>query len=408
MQIEDIQQFKDIAQDLSILMVDDEVTLTSNYLGIAQRFFKHIDIANSAIEALGYFEQDKYDLIYTDLNMPGMNGIELIHALKKVDPNQKFIVISASDDSNKLMQLLALNVSGFIVKPFSIDNFIHISREQISILLQSRLIRKQTNQLQNDLLKVTQEKQTQENMLIQQSKLAQTGEMISMIAHQWRQPLSSITAQLSNLKTRLDLEMYAHEDNPFLAFSTDFFNCYTQVEESVVFLSTTINDFRNFYRPDNNKKLFKICDAVESVLHMLNLEKRQIDVILKCEEYRNCEVYTFESELKQVIMSILNNAADALMEKAIKEPKVSISIEEKDENLILCIMDNAGGIPDDIIEHIFLPYFSTKNEKNGTGLGLHMAKTITEQHLRGTLSVKNSPHFGGAEFTIKIPKTKES
>lgn len=408
MRIEDIQQFKEMSRDLSILMVDDEVNLTRDYLEIAQRFFTHTDIANSAMEAIKLFEKGKYDIIYTDLNMPGMNGIELIDAIKKIDQNQKFIVISASDDSDKLMQLLSLNVSGFIVKPFSISKFIHVSREQISILLQSQLLAKQTNQLQSDLIKVTQEKQAQENMLIQQSKLAQTGEMISMIAHQWRQPLSSITAQLSNLKTRLDLEMYADEENPFLALSTDFLNCFTQVEESVTFLSTTINDFRNFYRPNNDKNLFKICDAVKSVLSMLNLEKRQIEVTLKCGQYQDFEVHTFEGELKQVMMSILNNAADALMEHSINEPKVLILLDEKDENIILSITDNAGGIADDIIDHIFLPYFSTKNEKNGTGLGLHMAKTIMEQHVHGTLEVKNSAHFGGAEFTIKIPKTKDS
>lgn len=404
MQLKEVEQFKQISKDLSILMVDDEVTLTENYLGIAQRFFKHVQIANSADKVIECFEKKRFDIIYTDLNMPGIDGIELIQTIKKIDPKQIFIVISASDESDKLMQLIGLNISGFILKPFTIDNFIQVSMEQTSILLQSRSIEEKSEQLHNDLLQVTQEKQVQEKMLIQQSKLAQTGEMISMIAHQWRQPLSSISAALATLKVRIELDTYEQSKSPVTEFSSDFDETHKKVENTVGYLSRTIDDFRNFYRPDNEKKLFKLCDSLESVLGMLNLKNRQIEVVLKCEKF---EIYTFEGELKQVIMSIINNAADALLQNVIKEPKVSISTEGKDDNILLCIMDNAGGIPENIIDDIFLPYFSTKDEKNGTGLGLHMAKTIIEKHVKGSLSVKNSTQFGGAEFMISIPKTTE-
>jgi len=407
MQIEAVKQFKQMSQDCSILMVDDEVDLTDNYLEIAKRFFKHVQIANSAKEALEYFQKDKYDLIYTDLNMPGMSGIELIHTIKTLDPKQKFIVISASDDSDKLMKLLAMSISGFIVKPFNLDNFIHVSMEQVSILLQSRLIQEQTDQLHQDLKKVTQEKQIQEDMLIQQSKLAQTGEMISMIAHQWRQPLSSITTVLSTLKTRLELGLYDELEDPVSTFTSDFTAAYETLEEAAVFLTTTIDDFRNFYRPDNEAKSFKACDAMKSVLGMLNLGLSKIEVKLDCTHCINSSVYTFESELKQVFMSIINNAADALQEKSIEEAKIYISLKDEGENLLISIIDNAGGIANNIIDKIFLPYFSTKNEKNGTGLGLHMAKTIIENHVHGSLSVQNSTRFGGAEFKINIPKSEQ-
>jgi len=403
----EVEEFKRMCTDISVLMVDDEVILTMHFKEIANSFFGNVEIANSAQEAIDAYEIAKYDIIYTDLNMPNMSGIELIRKIKEIDEKQKFIVISASDDSNKLMELLTLNISGFIVKPFSLDQFINVSMEQIYILLQSRLVERKTHELHERLVEVTKEKYEQENMLIQQSKLAQTGEMISMIAHQWRQPLSSITAVLSEVKTRLDLGLYDEVDNPIESFTSDFENMYSKVESSAIFLSKTINDFRNFYRPDNAEKLFSVCEAAESVLSMLNINNTLINVELNYEKCIECTVYTFESELKQVFISIINNAVDVLKENLIDKPKIYIGIENNDQDIIVNIIDNAGGIPQNIVKNIFLPYFSTKTEKNGTGLGLYMAKTIIQQHIRGDIFVENSLNFGGAKFTISIPKSKK-
>lgn len=404
---EDIEQFKQMCLNISVLMVDDEVELTKSYKKIALRFFESVDIANSGTQALEMYKQNKYNIIYTDLNMPGMNGIELIRKVKKINPKQTFIVISAGNESEKLMELLSLNISGFIVKPFKTSNFLHVSTEQISIILQSRLLLEQADELNKEIVKITKEKQDQEKMLIQQSKLAQTGEMISMISHQWRQPLSSITTTLSGLKTRFDLGIYDDKENPVEAISTDFNRAFHKIENTAKFLSKTVNDFRNFYRPDNEKTAVDICNAMNSVLRIINPHENNIEVNYSCLTVAGREVFTFEGELKQVFISIINNAIDALLDKEIVNPKISIEITQKDDNLIVSITDNAGGIPEDIIDNIFLPYFSTKSEKNGTGLGLHMAKTIVERHSNGILSVKNSKAFNGAEFTISIPKSKK-
>jgi signal transduction histidine kinase len=403
--LDEIKQFKQMCINISILMVDDEVELTKYYKEIAQRFFESVDIANSGAEALEMFKENRYDIIYTDLNMPGMHGIELIKKIKEINPKQKFIVISASNESEKLMELLSLNISGFIVKPFTINNFMHVSMEQISIVLQSKLLLEQADELNKEIVKITKEKQDQEQMLIQQSKLAQTGEMISMISHQWRQPLSSITTTLSGLKTRLDLGIYEEEENPIAAITADFNKAFEKIEDTATFLSKTVNDFRNFYRPDNKKTKVDICSAMESVLRILNPSENNIEVDYECADVDTRDVYTFEGELKQVFISIINNAIDALLDKKTTKAKISIYITQEVDNLIVSIADNAGGIPEDIIDNIFLPYFSTKSEKNGTGLGLHMAKTIIEHHVNGSLNVKNSEASNGAEFIITIPKS---
>jgi len=403
MQVETIERFKRMCGDISVLMVDDEVALTHYYKEIAERFFRSVEIANSAKEALDRYETGRYDIIYTDLNMPGMDGAELIRTIKQADTKQKFIVISASDETEKLLELLELNISGFIVKPFTINNFIAVTSDQVAIILQTRMMERTTSQLCEQLEQVTNEKQKQEDMLIQQSKLAETGEMVSMIAHQWRQPLSSITTVLAGLKTRLELGTYETRENPLEAFTVDFDRAFEKVEDSAAFLSKTIDDFRNYYKPDNERVFFNALSALHSVLRILNLDAADITTEIICPEPDNTDVLTFEGELKQVFMSIINNAVDALRWNEVPDAKITISMQNEGEMLLISIADNAGGIPNEIMDEIFLPYFSTKKEKNGTGLGMHMSRTIVEHHMNGTLQAGNSAHYGGAEFIITIP-----
>ena len=404
--LEDIRQFKEMCEDVSILMLDDEEMITQSYGDIASRFFDFVEISNNPVEVLQNYDAQKHDIIYTDLNMPHMNGIELIRAIKKINVHQKFIVISASDDIEKLLELLSLNVSGFIVKPFNLQKFIEVSMDQVSIILQNRLRKEEQLKLQEDLLNVTEEKDEQEEMLIQQSKLAQTGEMISMISHQWRQPLSSITTVVAGIKTRLELGVYENKENPLDAITSDLLKAFEKIETTASFLSKTINDFRNFYSPDKKEALFNIYNSIRTVFEMLNVDQHSIDFTIECVNAERTNVVTFESELKQVLLCIINNAVDVLKENNISSPKVSVSIESLENVVVIYIRDNAGGVPEDIIDNIFLPYFSTKTEKNGTGLGLHMAKTIVEEHIKGYLSVVNSTVFNGAEFVIHIPKNQ--
>lgn len=399
----ELTELKEMCRDMSVLMVEDDIALADSYKTMAAKFFKSVSVVYDPFEAIEQHRPGKFDIIYTDINMPGMSGIEMICEIKKHDKDQKFIVISASDESDNLLNLLKLNISAFILKPFGIDNFIQTTREQVSVILQTRRMAQKASRLQEELREVTKEKDEQERILIQQTKLAQTGEMISMIAHQWRQPLSSITTLVAALKTRLELGIYEKSPDPLKALTTDLYEMFGQIEQSAEFLSKTINDFRNFYRPDNAAKTFSAIDAVESVLRMLVVDNEKITLTREYCKECDATVTTYEGEFQQVLISIINNAKDAMAENGIKEPKLDITVSKTDGSLCIRICDNGGGIPEDIIEHIFLPYFSTKSEKNGTGIGLHMAKTIIEHHLNGSLSAANNPVEKGACFSLIIP-----
>jgi PAS domain S-box-containing protein len=244
------------------------------------------------------------------------------------------------------------------------------------------------------LLKVKEEERKnkfQEEMIREQSRLAQMGEMISMIAHQWRQPLSAIAAASGSLhlkakRNKLDQDTAIEIADKIKGFS--------------LHLSATIDDFRNFFKTNKTQTVTdfkKVFNAVYDIIEG-SLEKNRITLDLKIESADSFE--TYENELKQVVLNLLKNAEDALIEHEIEKPKIEIYINNNE----FTICDNAGGIPKDIIEKIFDPYFSTKTKKDGTGLGLYMSKMIIEDHCNGQMNVSNEE--SGAKFQIILGEKK--
>lgn len=228
--------------------------------------------------------------------------------------------------------------------------------------------------------------QLSNKQMLMNARQAQMGELISMIAHQWRQPLGAIASTIVSLKMKLEMAELDQYHDQELKNVEDYLNeKLDNVEHYVQSLTTTIDDFRNFYRPD--KKLTKT-SLQEITLKALKIIRNSLEVsnIELHEEYGDQEYYEFhDGEMMQVVLNILKNALDNFKDKGIASPKISIKIDRK----IMVICDNGGGIPDDIIDKIFDPYFSTKNQKNGTGLGLYMSKTIVEEHHGGKLLVEN-------------------
>ena len=243
---------------------------------------------------------------------------------------------------------------------------------------------------------ITQKKKAEE-MLEQQSRMAQMGEMISMIAHQWRQPLNAISLTASSLKLKFDFGEYNFKSQgDFNKCSQDFSKGLTQIEEYIGTLSTTIDDFRNFFSKDKVSVPIKLDEIVPKALKIIapSLQTNDITIIEEYNSRKKIEVY--ENEVMQVVLTLLQNAQDNFIEKKTKEPFIKIIVTDK----MISICDNGGGVPKNIVDKIFDPYFSTKLQKNGSGLGLYMSKTIIEQHHKAKLSVKNVDK--GACFTVKF------
>jgi len=249
-------------------------------------------------------------------------------------------------------------------------------------------------------LEITQKKHLEKELadkdeiMIAQSRHAAMGEMISMIAHQWRQPISVIAMDANNILADIELEIV---DEKTLQSGAE--DILTQTQE----LSKTIDDFRNFFKPEKQPEKVFIKDIINEAMGVIgkSLENNNIAVVLELGE--NEEIETYSRELMQVFINIIKNAKEVLIEKEIDEKKISITLREDGDYLVFDICDNGGGIDTQIIDEIFTPYFTTKGEKNGTGLGLYMSRTIVEKHLEGTLKVENIDD--GACFKITLPLT---
>lgn len=231
-----------------------------------------------------------------------------------------------------------------------------------------------------------------DKLISEQSRLAAMGEMIEMIAHQWRQPLTGMGMTINNLK--LDIELSTIDEEKW---DTQL----TVIEGQIAYLSHTIDDFRNFFKPNQERMLVYINKVIESTTNLVasTLKNHDIKLIIDCNE--NIVALTSKNELMQVLLNLVKNTIDAYIDSQISSPIIEIIATEDEAYINIVVKDNAGGIPSDIINRIFISYFTTKGEKNGSGMGLYMSKIIIEEHLGGKLDVESEN--GSTTFMIKLP-----
>ncbi|MDD2790729.1 MAG: cache domain-containing protein [Sulfurimonas sp.] len=276
-------------------------------------------------------------------------------------------------------------------------------------LLLSRKINKIFNQYQNEVQKRREELQElnrsleqrvaneidahrqKDKMLIQQSKMAEMGDMLSMIAHQWRQPLNQISYVFMNIDSAYEYKELSKE---YLDQKIK------EANEQLEFMSATIDDFKNYFRPDKEKETLYVSDAIKKCIALMqnSLDMSEIEIEQRVEGDDLSTLY--KNEFMQVLLNLIKNAKDALVDNKIKNPKIVIKSKTTKESLEVLVCDNGGGIDATIIGKVFDPYFSTKDPKQGTGLGLYMSKMIIDEHLGGRLSVYNTKY--GACFKIEI------
>jgi len=258
------------------------------------------------------------------------------------------------------------------------------------LILYRQYILKQANKgLASAVKSKTEENLKQQQLLQEQSKLAAMGEMIGAIAHQWRQPLNALGLSIQNLE-------YDFSDG---RVDEVFIKQYVKKnKETIGFMSQTIDDFRNFFRVDKIKEDFGVKKAIEETISMqeASLKKHYIEVKIMGDDF---DVHGFRSEFQQVILNIITNAAYALKKQLNQNPTIEIVLEEHS----ITVHDNATGVPEEICDRIFEPYFTTKEQGEGTGIGLYMSKIIIEENMGGTLSVTNQKK-GGASFMIDFKR----
>jgi len=247
---------------------------------------------------------------------------------------------------------------------------------------------------ENNLVMVARDITSQveeERIYRMQMRQAQMGEMISMIAHQWRQPLAIINAITSRM--RLEVMLSGEED----AFSDNLI----KIEEQSTHLSQTISAYRDFFRPDKPKEYFDIFVLIHNAINLMDYMLKNNGIMIETVLKHNSNLLTYRNEILQVLIVLLKNALDAFVDKEIINGEIIITLDRDNDYCIIRISDNAGGIAHEVINKLFTPYFTTKTKNNGTGLGLYMSKMIIQDHCNGFLEVESKNNE--AIFTIKLP-----
>ena len=240
-------------------------------------------------------------------------------------------------------------------------------------------------------LRLSEELREKENALVLKSRQAAVGETVEYIAHQWKQPLNALSIYAQLIRNACQKGVASGEYAEKLT---------GKILEQVDSMSRTIDDFRNFARPETEARAFSLKQAVDASLALVEDSLKACTVRVEAEDCGDLEVRGYGNEYSQVVLNILNNAKDAFVERKVDSPTIDIRLFRDGNKAVATIADNAGGIPEDAIDRIFSPYFTTKASDGGSGIGLYLSRTIIENRMKGRLSVRNVGE--GAEFRIEV------
>jgi signal transduction histidine kinase/ActR/RegA family two-component response regulator len=417
-----------------VAAIDDSSTQLFFYKDILKDL--DIDLVTfDGLKFLDYIESNECNLVLLDVQMPTIDGFEIAKRLSLNSNTCNIPVVfvtSVAIESKFIEQGYTLGAIDYIIKDshalISIFNKVKIYSELFAKQIELQdfnkkledKVKQQTIKLQT--INITLEDRVKEEiaknrekdrLMFQQAKFAAMGEMIANIAHQWRQPLTAISAIIQGIELK----------NRFNKLTPDFIQKQTTDAKSIANqMSKTIDDFKNFFKAHKSTERFSLQEIFENELNVLDniLRNNAIEIDLKIKNKK--EITGIRSELFQIVINIINNAKDVLNERVNNHSRVVV-VESYDstmklsnkkstksvDSVVISIKDNAGGISKDIIDKIFEPYFTTKHNSHGTGIGLYMSKEIVEKSMYGSIIVKNSrfkfndENYKGAEFVIEIP-----
>ena len=265
-------------------------------------------------------------------------------------------------------------------------------RAEEALAEKQRLLEELNLNLERRIVDAVSDSREKDRILMQQGRQAAMGEMIGNVAHQWRQPLNMLGLIVQEL-----LMTYGREE-----FNKESLEVNVKKAMGLIsHMSSTIEDFRNYFRPDKEKILFNIKQAVDKTLSLVEPSLKCLEITIEVTEKDCAEINGYPNEYSQVLLNILINCRDAFEARSTDSQRIIvITIFKEGGRAVITVADNAGGIPENIMEKIFDPYFTTKGPDKGTGIGLYMAKTIIEKNMGGRLTVRNTAD--GAEFRIEV------
>ncbi|OCL83822.1 ABC transporter substrate-binding protein [Arcobacter porcinus] len=382
--------------------------LTKDELIYEAEELKYLSYLNGS--KLGEIKQDKVQRIFDLYNLLGLvpkdSNIDGFILTKEESILNQWIITNIQEniDSSsiwKMIIVIFILTTLIIYRQYLITkvnkklkNLVKIKTNRLKIMNQ-----KLANRIKKEL-EINLEK---DRILAQQQKMISMGQMIENIAHQWRQPLSIISTRASMIKLKNDLKMLDKDE---------LNEALEQILNTTTYLSQTIDDFRDFFRPRKEKEIFSLSKSIYKSIELSKLSFENSDIKLIFEE-KDIDIFGYETELIQVFINAINNSKDALIQKNIDDKLVIINLIEKNSKVYIEFMDSALGIEDDILHKVFEPYFTTKHQYSGTGIGLYMSSEIVSKHMKGEIFMKNvefeyeNKKYKGAKLTIVLDVIKK-
>ena len=377
----------------NILIIDDSKFLNKQLNNILTPRNYNVQNAYTFKEGMELLNKNRYDLLILDLNLPDGHGVDI---LEKVRENTNtidlpVIVLSGEANPDLIREVLKKGANDYLAKPFVFEEFllrvdlwIEYYKNKKELSNKTRELKNINKNLQKLVQKEVEKNRQKDKLLMLQSRHAQMGELLSIISHEWIQPISAI----SSLAAIIQLKIFKNDLNEKFCEDTA-----VKIKKYVESLNEIMNNFKNFFKPHSEKTVTDFEKITKYSLSLLEsyIQKTKTKINIDIKNLESFE--TFENEIVQVVVNILKNAIEAYPDES--EKIIEVIIDGK----TLVIQDFAGGIPEKIINNIFEQYFSTKGEK-GTGIGLYISKIIIEDHCGGKIKVENKN--GGARFTIQL------
>lgn len=388
-----LQIISDDLAKTTVIYIEEDEPLRSELNWLLLTHVDNVYSITNCSEAFEILDSVKVDVIIVSLNEK--NTTKSLEFFKYVKDTFKEIItfsITEPDRSDDLLKCISIDLDEYVIKP--INNFkLLLKLDKYAIAKnEHELLEQYTINLQAKIEEALDANRNQDLIMQQQSSQAAMGELINSIAHQWRQPLNSINLHATNMLVDIELEevptVLLDHTNAIISLVKD--------------MSNIITDFMEFSRPEQEKSEFFIHSVMTTLSKMLESQLFSKNIKLSIDIDSTLKISSFKHPLEHTIINIVNNAKDVLSEKAMEDKEIKIYTSEESDTIKIYIEDNAGGVPEAIIDKIFDPYFTTKPKGIGTGIGLSMVRDLVTNKLNGSIEVVNIN--GGALFTITLSK----
>ena len=371
----------DRLKNLIVLYIEDEIDVREEIVEMLEMKVGKLYIASNGQEGLEIYNHNKIDIIITDIKMPIMDGMTMIENIRQKDEMIPIIVTTAFNEISFLKKAIDLHIDKYITKPINFSQLLSVLNRASEVIFQKKEL------AQKDL------------MLKNKEKLEIISELIENIAHQWRQPLSIISTAASGMQMQKEYNVLTDEK---------FNESCEIINQNAQNLSDTIDSFRDFFDKDETEVELNFNDIVDDCLNIIkkSYESKNIQIVQNVEDV---SILGVKNHLIQIFLTILSNAKDILLTIEDENKYIFIDIKKEKQNILISIKDNGGGIKEKNVSRVFEPYFTTKHQFQGTGLGLYAVYEIVKKSLKGDIQVQNvefeyqNIKYIGAEFLINLP-----